>query len=122
MKKITKDSHLPVNRKLFDNESFIFECHPGTYCFTHCCRDADMYLYPYDIIRLKNRLGLSSAQFLEQHTTLAFRDNPYFPSVMLKMSDKEDKSCPFLSSKGCGVYGERPFSCRAYPLERAVAR
>ena len=41
---------------------------------------------------------------------------------MLKMSDDEEKSCPFLSDKGCTVYEDRPFSCRAYPLERAVAR
>ncbi len=81
-----------------------------------------MYLYPYDIIRLKNRLGLSSEQFLDQHTTIAFRDNPYFPSVMLKMSDRRDKSCSFLDTGGCSVYADRPFSCRAYPLERAVRR
>ena len=122
MKNEPKDSHLPSNRKLLEDELFIFECHPGTDCFTRCCRDADMYLYPYDIIRLKGRLALSSEQFLEQHTTIAFRDNPYFPSVMLKMSDKEDKACPFLTSEGCRVYEDRPFSCRAYPLERAVAR
>ena len=122
MKKQSKDSHWRSNRKLLEDESFIFECHPDMDCFTRCCRDADMYLYPYDIIRLKSRLALSSEQFLEQHTTLAFRDNPFFPSVMLKMSDKEDKACPFLSSHGCSVYEDRPFSCRAYPLERAVAR
>ena len=122
MKKELRDSQLPANRKLLENESFIFECHPGTDCFTRCCRDADMYLYPYDIIRLKSRLALSSEQFLERHTTMAFRDNPYFPSVMLKMSDTEDKACPFLAAEGCRVYEDRPFSCRAYPLERAVAR
>ena len=122
MKKELQDSHLPANRRQLENESFIFECHPGTDCFTRCCRDADMYLYPYDIIRLKSRLALSSEQFLERHTTMAFRDNPYFPSVMLKMSDTEDKACPFLAAEGCRVYEDRPFSCRAYPLERAVAR
>jgi hypothetical protein len=41
---------------------------------------------------------------------------------MLKMSDDPEKSCPFLSTDGCGIYEDRPFSCRAYPLERAVAR
>jgi len=81
-----------------------------------------MYLYPYDIIRMKNRLGISSERFLEQYTLTAFRDNPYFPSLMLKMSDENEKSCPFLNPKGCALYEDRPFSCRAYPLERAVAR
>ncbi len=110
------------NRKLSANDTFTFDCHPGVACFTRCCKDADMYLYPYDIIRLKHHLGVRSDQFLEQYTLQAFRDNPYFPHVMLKMSDDKEKSCPFLSSAGCTVYEDRPFSCRAYPLERAVAR
>lgn len=101
---------------------FRFDCHPGVACFTRCCRDADMYLYPYDIIRMKHRLGISSEQFLQKHTFSAIRDNPHFPSLMLKMSDDDKKSCPFLSSEGCTIYEDRPFSCRAYPLERAVAR
>lgn len=81
-----------------------------------------MYLYPYDIVRLKTRLGITSETFLEQHTTVYVRDNPHFPHVMLKMSDRHDKACPFLQANGCSVYEDRPFSCRAYPLERAVAR
>jgi len=104
------------------DDTFQFECHPGVPCFTRCCRDADMYLYPYDLIRLKQRLAISSDELLRKHTVAAFRDNAYFPSVMLKMSDEADKRCPFLAEAGCRVYGDRPFSCRAYPLERAVAR
>jgi len=122
MKKVLNKRQSTTRRKLLAGEACVFECHPGTECFTRCCRDADMYLYPYDIIRLKSRLGLSSEKFLDRYTTTALRDNPYFPSVMLKMSDEEDKGCPFLSSDGCTVYEDRPFSCRAYPLERAVAR
>ncbi len=110
------------NRRVFEQDSIRFDCHPGVTCFTRCCKNADMYLYPYDIIRMKNRMGISSGQFLGQHTFQAFRDNPYFPSLMLKMSDDREKSCPFLSPKGCAIYEDRPFSCRAYPLERAVAR
>ena len=102
-------------------ERFPFQCHAGLSCFTACCRNTDMYLYPYDIIRMKNRLGISSAEFLEQHTVTAIRENPFFPNVMLKMSDQEDKACPFLTADGCQVYEDRPFSCRAYPLERGVS-
>lgn len=81
-----------------------------------------MYLYPYDVIRMKNRLGISSDRFLDQYTFQEIRDNPNFPSLMLKMTDNDEKWCPFLSTKGCQIYQDRPFSCRAYPLERAVAR
>ncbi len=103
-------------------DTFHFDCHPGVTCFTRCCKDADMYLYPYDVIRMKNRLRISSNQFLEQYTFQAIRDNPHFPSLMLKMLDDDQKWCPFLSINGCMIYEDRPFSCRAYPLERAVAR
>jgi Fe-S-cluster containining protein len=122
MKKNPKNRQLTANRQGLTGAPFAFECHPGTACFTQCCKDTDMVLYPYDIIRLKNRLDLSSDQFLQQYTISALRDNPYFPSVTLKMSDRADKSCPFLSAGGCMVYEDRPYSCRSYPLERAKAR
>jgi len=109
-------------RQLFDDETFSFRCHKDLSCFTRCCKNADMYLYPYDIIRLKNRLGVSSDTFLKEKTISAFRDNPNFPSLMLRMNETGDHACPFLSANGCDVYEDRPFSCRTYPLERAVAR
>ena len=109
-----------ASRFLLGNDTFRFECHSGVACFTRCCHDADMYLYPYDIVRLKQRLGISSEAFLEQHTITALRDMPYFPNVMLKMSDREGKPCTFLTEAGCSVYEDRPYSCRAYPLEPAM--
>ncbi|HMA66636.1 MAG TPA: YkgJ family cysteine cluster protein [Desulfosalsimonadaceae bacterium] len=101
---------------------FFFACHPDVPCFTRCCRDTDMYLYPYDIIRLKHSLNMDSEAFLDAHTNTAIRDNPYFPHVMLKMADSAKKPCPFLTSEGCSVYEDRPFSCRAYPVEPALSR
>jgi Fe-S-cluster containining protein len=84
--------------------------------------DADMYLYPYDVIRMKQRLGITSIEFLEKYTFLAARNNPYFPNVMLRMAEEPGKPCPFLVQRGCSIYEDRPSSCREYPLERAVAR
>ena len=104
------------------SDVFSFDCHPGVACFTRCCRNADMYLYPYDVIRMKRHLGLASDQFLDRHAVVAVRDNPHFPHVMLKMSAAADRACVFLSADGCAIYPDRPYSCRAYPLERAVAR
>jgi hypothetical protein len=46
------------------------------------------------------------------------------PVVFLKMNDG-DKKCQFVSEKGCGVYGNRPWACRMYPLgmaERATSQ
>lgn len=118
---------LPLNihakrRSLSENDTISFSCHHKVSCFTRCCKDADMYLYPYDIIRMKKHLGMSSDAFLDKYTFQAFRDNPFFPSLMLKMADNKEKTCQFLTDQGCSIYEDRPFSCRAYPLERAVAR
>jgi Fe-S-cluster containining protein len=125
-----KGSNMPENknirlgetdRYLLGDGTFRFGCHSGVACFTRCCRDADMYLYPYDIVRLKNCLDMTSEEFLSRYTTTAFRENPYFPNVMLKMSDRPGKPCSFLFDDGCTVYEDRPFSCRAYPLEPVLS-
>ena len=110
-----------ANRYLIDGGTFRFACHSGVKCFGRCCHNADMYLYPYDIIRLKQCLGLTSEEFLTRHTVTALRENPYFPNVMLKMSDRPGNPCSFLAPRGCTVYEDRPYSCRAYPLEPAIS-
>lgn len=112
----------PLKANPIGQGTFRFDCHPAIDCFTVCCRDVDMYLYPYDIIRMKRQLGISSDEFLDKYTFSAVRDNPFFPSVMLRMAENPEKSCPFLSQNGCSIYEDRPSSCRTYPLERAVAR
>lgn len=104
------------------DSAFSFQCHPGVSCFTVCCRKVDLQLYPYDILRLKNGLGIDSEVFLRSHTTLARGDNPFFPLVMLKLTEQGRGDCPFLTKEGCSVYENRPSGCRSYPLERAVDR
>jgi hypothetical protein len=44
------------------------------------------------------------------------------PVVLLRMSDNEVKSCPFLTENGCGVYTDRPWPCRMYPVGLATSR
>ena len=113
-------THVTSERFLLAGGTFRFACHSGVPCFTRCCRDADMYLYPYDIVRWTQALNMSAEELMASHTITAFRDNPYFPHVMLKMSTGEGRPCPFLSPDGGRVYEDRPYSCRAYPLEPAV--
>lgn len=99
---------------------FTFDCHPAVSCFTFCCKNVNLTLYPYDIIRLKTALGLDSDHFVREYTFLAGGDNPFFPTVKLKLMENADKSCPFLCTEGCSVYRDRPSACRTYPLERGV--
>ena len=104
------------------SSTFRFACHAGVSCYTRCCRDLQLFLYPYDIIRLKKRLGIDSEAFLNTYCGVGQGANPYFPSVMLLMADNQEKTCPFLGEGGCTVYQDRPSACRTYPLERAVDR
>ena len=101
---------------------FSFRCHPGVSCFTKCCRKLELFLYPYDIIKLKGRLGISSDEFLNKYAGVVAGANPLFPSVILRMQDNDEHTCPFLDDSGCTVYEDRPSACRTYPLERAVDR
>lgn len=94
---------------------FEFDCHPGVPCFTQCCQDVTIVLTPYDVLRLKNRLKLSSGDFLDKHTIVIPKAGHLIPMVVLKMKD-EDTRCPFVMEQGCTVYEDRPWPCRMYPL------
>jgi len=117
-----REKTFPEGMVPLGKSEFQFACHPKVECFTFCCRNVDMILYPYDIIRLKKALGIVSEVFMRNYTFLEKGANPYFPSVKLKLNEDEGKSCPFLTDTGCSVYSDRPSACRTYPLERAVDR
>lgn len=104
----------PVQMNL--QSKFRFKCHPGISCFTKCCGRINIILTPYDIIRLKQRLGLSSGDFLAQYTREEIEERSGLPTVFLKMRDDEDRLCPFVTSEGCTIYADRPAACRYYPI------
>jgi Fe-S-cluster containining protein len=103
-------------------EAFRFACSRRVACFNECCRDLNQFLTPYDILRLKNRLALSSSRFLETYTTQHTGPETGFPVVALKPAHAETLQCPFVTTSGCSVYPDRPSSCRIYPLARAISR
>ncbi len=102
-----------------DNGGFRFSCHPGVSCFTECCRDLNLLLTPFDIVRLKNRLAISSGEFLDRYADCRFDENRHLPMMYLQMNENERKTCPFVSDKGCQLYEDRPSACRIYPIARA---
>jgi uncharacterized protein len=110
----------PIRDKLEPlSGSFRFACHPGVPCFTECCRDLNLMLTPYDILRLKNGLGLRAEDFLDRFADCSFDDQRNLPMLSLRMMDNERRTCPFVTSAGCSVYGDRPSACRIYPVARA---
>lgn len=102
--------------KLGPKSEFIFKCHSGVKCFTKCCRAINITLTPYDILLLKNRLSLSSTEFLAIYTTPQLFEKTDLPIVTLKLLDDDQQSCPFVRDDGCLVYSARPTTCRYYPL------
>ncbi|MCB1849265.1 MAG: YkgJ family cysteine cluster protein [Gammaproteobacteria bacterium] len=91
-----------------------FRCYRGISCYNACCKKADITLTPYDVIRLKDRLGKSSSEFLRDHTVPFRMDKDGLPGVKL-MTDDEGV-CNFMNEAGCSVYSDRPTACRYYPL------
>jgi uncharacterized protein len=98
------------------DDKFKFACHKGVSCFTKCCRGISIMLTPYDIVRLKNRLQLSSEEFLAIYTTPHLLEKTDLPVVTLKLLDDKEESCPFVRDDGCILYEDRPSTCRYYPL------
>ncbi|MFC1520998.1 YkgJ family cysteine cluster protein [Elusimicrobiota bacterium] len=111
-----KETILKEYPRLTEDSEFTFECHKNVKCFNDCCADVNIFLTPYDIIRLKNALGMVAGDFLKKYTILPFDKNLKYPVVLLKMGDDEKKACPLVKKDGCSVYNDRPWPCRMYPL------
>lgn len=109
------------HRKLGLDDVFEFRCHPGVPCYNLCCYDVNLVLSPYDFLRLRRALGLSSREFLEKFADLYLGDVTQLPVISVRMNT-HDFSCPFLRKEGCAVYADRPSSCRTYPLARFTGR
>ena len=107
----------PVRYSL--DKQFKFRCHKGISCFTKCCSNIDIMLTPYDIVRLKNRLGISSGEFLNDYAYIEVDEKASHPFVFLKLNDDPERKCRFVTPEGCTVYTDRPANCRYYPVGQA---
>jgi uncharacterized protein len=102
--------------RLTPESRFKFRCHPGVPCFTECCGRTTIIITPYDILRLKERLGITSGEFLERYTRREEHDKSGLPLVVMDMPRFEGR-CPFVRPvSGCQVYSDRPATCRYYPV------
>ncbi len=107
---------------ILPEDTFRFSCGPHVSCFNECCRDLNQFLTPYDILRLKSGLKISSGEFLDRYTAQHTGPETGLPIVRFRMRRDNDMECPFVAQQGCLVYADRPSSCRIYPLARAVSR
>lgn len=98
------------------DHEFSFRCHKDIDCWNACCKQVDIALTPYDILRLKNRLGLTSEEFLKKHTVPYEMDRDGMPGVKMRTQD-DVPVCLFMDEEtGCTVYEDRPTACRYYPV------
>jgi Fe-S-cluster containining protein len=106
----------PVVPNMVDGNHVIqFSCHKGIGCWNACCSNIDISLTPYDIVRLKTRLGLSSAEFLTKYTFPYEFEKDDIAGVKFRPVEG-GTACQFMKPEGCGVYEDRPTACRYYPV------
>jgi len=101
-------------------EEFSFGCGPDVVCFNACCQDLNQFLTPYDVLCMKNGLGITSGDFIKQY--LSFNTGPMTGLPIASLSPGKDLICPFVTEQGCRIYEYRPASCRVYPLARFAGR
>lgn len=120
---MTGHSDLPENiARIAPGEPFSFNCSPGIDCFTDCCRQLELALTPYDVLRLRYATNLTSSKLLDRYIIKEQEDTDVFPRFYLTMVDDGKASCVFVTPQGCSIYGHRPGACRTYPLGRATVR
>ncbi len=107
-------------QNLTEDSPFNFACHDALPCFTQCCKDVNIYLTPYDTLRLRCALQMGSSEFLAKYTRSFLSKVGNIPVVQLMM-EPESLCCPFVGEEGCQVYENRPWACRMFPLDLASA-
>ena len=98
------------------DSSFTFHCQADLPCFNQCCHTPTVILSPYDLLRLKQGLGISSTALLERYTRQEIEPNANLPLVFIDAFRSPEGGCPFLGEHGCTVYPHRPAACRLFPL------
>lgn len=98
-----------------------FRCRPGIACWNACCSNIDIALTPVDIVRLKQRLGLASWQFLKDYTVPYELEKDGIAGVKLRPVEG-GSACRFMTPEGCSVYDARPTACRYYPVALLAIR
>jgi len=81
--------------KMESEQFFRFRCDPGVSCFTQCCQDVTIVLTPYDVVRMKNAMGISSGEFLDKYTIIIPTEKHIIPLEVLKMNET-DKTCTYV--------------------------
>ena len=91
-----------------------------------CCHDMEaLILDPLDVCRLKNGLGKSFDDMIDEELELTRVDGLVLPKMRMGRTLNQsaqaagDTACVFLNSEGrCSIHAFRPGICRIFPLGR----
>jgi uncharacterized protein len=92
-----------------------FSCHKGIGCWNACCSNIDISLTPYDVLRMKTRLGITSTEFLKDYTAPYAMEKDGIAGVKFRPIEG-GSACRFMKPEGCDIYSDRPTACRYYPV------
>lgn len=92
-----------------------FSCHKGIGCWNACCSNIDISLTPYDVLRMKTRLGITSTEFLKDYTVPYEMEKDGIAGVKFRPIEG-GSACRFMKPEGCDIYADRPTACRYYPV------
>jgi Fe-S-cluster containining protein len=101
---------------LSSDSTFSFRCQADLPCFNQCCRTPTVILSPYDLLRLRQALGITSTALLQRYTRQEIEPQANLPLVFIDAYRSAEGGCPFLGEQGCTVYAHRPAACRLFPL------
>jgi Fe-S-cluster containining protein len=77
----------------------------------NCCRHWLVPVNAYESARLARALGVGEAEFRARFTRRG---------AGRELAHQDGGACIFLGASGCGVYADRPLTCRLYPLRRSL--
>ena len=79
MKQLDTESIDDLTGRIKKGESFRFRCHEGLSCYNRCCRNLNLFLSPYDVLRLKQGLGITAGDFIDTYTDAVLRKGKTLP-------------------------------------------
>jgi Fe-S-cluster containining protein len=100
---------------LAETHEIEFSCHKGIGCWNACCSNIDISLTPYDVLRMKTRLGITSTEFLKDYTVPYEFDKDSIAGIKFRPVEG-GTACRFMKPEGCDIYSDRPTACRYYPV------
>jgi Fe-S-cluster containining protein len=98
-----------------DTHVIEFSCHKGIGCWNACCSNIDISLTPYDVLRMKKRLGITSTEFLKDYTVPYEMEKDGIAGIKFRPVEN-GTACRFMKPEGCDIYSDRPTACRYYPV------